>query len=137
MKVPRLIVPILILLMVASGLYAARLFVIPSVVLEFPGEPARGRDSTRTAKFLVGGVRCADTALLAGSTLNGLPGVIRYVAYASRNRVEIVFDPSLTNVEKLREAIEGPVYDEGTGRFLFHLFTVEEIDGEGVRRDAP
>jgi len=132
MKVPRLIVPILILLMTASGLCAARLFAIPSVTLDFPPGEMTGRNSTRTAVFLVNGVKCVDTALMAGSTVKDLSGVIRYVAYASRNRVEITFDSTRIDVKALREAIEGPVYQEEAGKFLFHLFRVEEIDGQGV-----
>jgi hypothetical protein len=56
------------------------------------------------------------------------------VAYASRNRVEITFDSTRTNVEALQEAIEGPVYDEGSEEFLFHMFEVLEIDREERHR---
>jgi hypothetical protein len=134
MKVPRAIVPILIVLVTAGGLTGAHLFAIPSVTLDFPIEEGIDTESIRTVVFLVDGVKCVDTARKAGSTLDGLPGVIRYAAYASRNRLEITYDPARTTVEVLRVAIEGPVYDERTEEFLFHLFTVLEIDGREVHR---
>lgn len=134
MKVPRWIVPGLVILLTAAGLSAARLFAIPSLALDFSVDEAMGRESTQTAVFLVDGLKCVDTARRAASTLKGLPGVIRYVAYASHNRVEITFDPARINIEALREAIEGPVYDEEAGRVLFHLFKVLEIDRKEVLR---
>lgn len=134
MKVSPWVVPILIVLLIAVGLSAKGLFAIPSLTVDFPVDDATGTELTRTVAFVVDGVKCVDTARRACSTLEGLPGVIRCVAYASRNRVEITFDPVRTNVEALREAIEGPVYDEGSEEFLFHLFTVMEIDSEERRR---
>jgi hypothetical protein len=134
MKVSRWIVPILIVLLIAAGLSAAGLFAIPSVTVDFPVDEATGTELIRTVEFVVDGVMCVDTASRACSTLYELPGVIRYVAYASHNRVEITFDPARTNVEAIREAIEGPVYDEESEKFLFHLFQVLEIDREERRR---
>ena len=107
MKVSRWIVPILIVLLIAAGLSAAGLFAIPSVTVDFPVDEATGTELVRTVEFVVDGVMCVDTASRACSTLYELPGVIRYVAYASHNRVEITFDPARTNVEAIREAIEG------------------------------
>ena len=128
MKVSPWIVPILIVLLIAIGLFGAELFAIPSLTVDLPVQEPMGKESIRTVGFVVDGVACVDTARTAGSTLEGLPGVIRYVAYASRSRMEITFDPARTNVEALRKAIEGPVYDEESKEFLFHLFTVLEID---------
>jgi hypothetical protein len=88
----------------------------------------------RTVEFLVDGVKCVDTARRAASTLEELPGLQRYVAYASRNRVEITFDPELIGVAQLREALEGPVFDEVSGAYLFNVFEVIEIDGKPVSK---
>ena len=134
MKVSRWIVPILIVLAIAAGLFTAGLFAIPSVTVDFPVGEATGTELIQTVAFVVDGVMCVDTARRACSTLEELPGVIRYVAYASRNRVEITFDSTRTNVEALQEAIEGPVYDEGSEEFLFHMFEVLEIDREEPHR---
>ena len=134
MKVTPWIVPVLIVLLIAMGLSAAGLFAIPSLILEFPVDEPIGAELTRTVAFVVDGVRCAGTARRACSTLEALPGVIRCVAYASSSRVDITFDPTRTSVDALREAIEGPVYDEESKAFLFHVFTVLEIDRQERRR---
>ena len=134
MKVSPWSVPILIVLLIATGLFGAELFAIPSLTMDLSVEEPMGKESIRTVGLVVDGVACVDTARRAGSTLEGLPGVIRYVAYASRSRMEITFDSARTNVEALREAIEGPVYDEESEEFLFHVFTVLEIDRQEHRR---
>jgi len=64
-----------------------------------------------------------------------MPGVHRFVAFASRNRVEIMFNSDQTGVESLVEAVEGPVFDEETGEFLFGVYEVVEIDGRPVEKN--
>ncbi len=127
MKVPTWIVPVLIVLLTAIGLGSARLLAIPSVTLDLHSAGARAE--TETAVLLVDGVKCVDTAETAASNLTELDGVIRYVAFASHNRVEITYDPALTDLTALCQALEDPVYDEASGEFLFDLYTVIEIDG--------
>ena len=131
MKVPQWIVLVLIVVLALAGLGAARLIAIPSVTIDLhaEGEPAA---AGQTVTFLVDGVKCVDTARRAASTLVGIPGVIRFVAYASRGRVEIDFDPRRTGVPALIEALEGPALDESSGEYLFHLYKVAEIDGQPV-----
>jgi len=131
MKVSRWVVPVLIVLLIAAGVFGAGTFTIPSLTIDFPTEEKTAPESIRTAVFVIEGVRCVDTARTAASALEDTPGVIRYVAYASRNRVEILYDATRTDEETLREAIEGPVYDQVSQEFLFHVFKVLEIDSPG------
>jgi len=132
MKLPKGIVPLLIVLLTVAGLGLARLFAIPSVTLEFPVPGDYHSSSIQTTVFLVEGLECVKSANSAGSTLTEIPGIRRFVAYASRNRAEITFDASLTDPKEIRAAIEGPVYDEETGEFLFHSYKVLEIDGMAI-----
>lgn len=135
MKVPRLLVPVLVILAAAAGLGAARFLEAPSVTRDFPCEGCGA--SLPTAVFVVDGIRCVDTAERAAAQLDGLHGVRRYVAYASRNRAEVTFDPALTGPEAIRKALEGPVFDEESQTFLFGVFNVVEMDGEGGRVSPP
>jgi hypothetical protein len=132
MKVPNWIVPALVVALALAGLGGAKLFAIPSLELEFQDTGLEAGSRTDTVELLVDGVRCVDTARRAASTLEDLPGVYRFVAYASRNRLEISYDPELLEIDQLVESLEGPVYDEESGEFLFHLFEVIEIDGRPV-----
>jgi hypothetical protein len=129
MKAPQWIVPALVVLCAVAGIGAARLVAVPSVVQDFA--PALG-GQTRTTVFVVDGVKCVDTAERAAKQLEGVSGVVRFAAYAARNRVEITYDPSRTDVTKLREAIEAPVYDRASAEYLFGVFDVVEVDGVKV-----
>lgn len=128
-----LAVPFSILVAAAAGLGSSFLFAIPSVTIEFPGSEARGLPS-ETVALLVQGVRCVDTAEGAASTLEDLPGVFRFVAYASRARLEIEFDPKRIGRGDIVEALESPVLDEASGEYRFGVYHVLEIDGGKVVR---
>jgi hypothetical protein len=132
MTVPRSIVPVLVVLLALAGLVSARLFAIPSLELEFPAAAEEPGAATREVSLLVDGVKCVDTARQAASALEELPGVRRFVAYASRNRVDVTYDPSLVDVGQLSEALEGPVFDEDSGEFLFGVYEIIEVDGKPV-----
>jgi copper chaperone CopZ len=124
-KVTPCAVPALVVLFAALGLGGARFLAAPSVVLEFSPAPPGGPAVT---VFKVRGMKCVDTAKTAAAQLEGLPGVVRFTAYASHNRAEIAFDPAVVSVESIRKAIEGPVHDKETGEYLFGVYSVSQID---------
>jgi hypothetical protein len=134
MKVPQWIVPALVVALALAGLGGAELFAIPSLELDFEDVGVDDPSRAVTVELLVDGVRCVDTARRAASTLEDTPGIHRFTAYASRNRVEIVYDPARVDIDQIRESLEGPVFDRESGEFLFHLFEVLEIDGKPVSR---
>lgn len=129
MKAPQWVVPALVLAFAVLGVGGARFLAFPSVVKEFGAGAGRGLP---TVVMVVSGVKCVDTAERAAKQFAEVPGVVRFVAYASRNRVEVTFDPAQTGPSKLREALEGPVYDEVSGETLFGVFKVLELDGRDV-----
>jgi copper chaperone CopZ len=125
-KAPSWIVPALVVAFAALGVGGAKLLAVPSVVKEFPGQSTSG---LRVTTLVVEGVKCVDTAERAAAQLEGVQGVARFTAYASRNRVEVAFDPSKTSPEVISEALEGPVYDPASGEYQFGVYRVVERDG--------
>lgn len=132
MRVPLAVIPVLIVCAAVIGIGAGRFAVLPSFERDFPGAPA-GIVPERKAVLIVRGMKCLDTAKRAAAQLEGIRGVSRFVAYAAANKAEITFDPAVTNTSALVEAIEGPVYDPGTGEIAFHVFTVIELDGRTLK----
>jgi hypothetical protein len=130
MRAPAWIVPALVVAAAVLGVGGARLFAAPSLVLDYAAPPPDG--PTHAASFLVEGVRCVDTAARAARQLDDEPGVIRLTAWAPRAKLEVTFDPAVTSAAALRDAIEGPVYDESAGEFRFGVYVVREIDGVKV-----
>lgn len=131
MRVPLRTVPVLVCLFAALGVLGADLLAIPSYTRDYAPTPASPAPHTTTLR--VRGLRCVDTAKRVADQLDGLDGVVRLTAYASRRQAQIVYDPARTNPDALRRAIEGPAYDAETDQYLFHLFEVLEIDGRTPR----
>lgn len=134
MKVPFLVVPSSILAAAAAGLWSSFLFAIPSLTLDFPPPDHAVAPGLEQVSLLVEGVRCVDTAARAASTLEDLPGIRRFVAYASRARVEVQFDPQRVSRPEIVEALEGPVLMEPDGEYRFGVYRVLEVDGAKMNR---
>ena len=128
-KIPEWMVPALLVVITAIGLTGGSLIALPSFKKDF-GYAAAGPDEAEKVVLTIDGLRCVDTASSVASQLDGLPGVIGFTAFASRHRAEILFDENRIDVTALRRSIEGPVYDEKSDQYLFHRFTVVEIDGK-------
>lgn len=127
MKVPTILIPILIIALTAVGLGASRFVKIPTVSVSF--REIGTEEATRKATFIIDGVSCKDRATAALGTLEGLEGIYEATAYASFNRVEVLYDPRQIELSEIRERFEGPVYFEETGEYVFNMFKIISIDG--------
>ncbi|MBN1424709.1 4Fe-4S binding protein [Candidatus Fermentibacteria bacterium] len=131
MRLPVWVIPAFIALVTALSLLGARVLAIPSVTLEYQ---ASSVSSLTVVGLLVDGVRCVDTAAQAGKALTDVEGVVRFEAYASRNRVEVMFDATKCSIQEIIRALEGPIFDEESGEYSFGVYRVAEIDGVPVDR---
>ncbi len=127
MKVPTVLIPILIIALTAGGLGATRFVKIPTVSKSF-SEIDTG-EATRKATFIIDGVSCKDRATAALGTLVDSEGIYKATAYASFNRIEILFNPKQIELSEIQKRFEGPVYFEETGEYVFNVFKVISIDG--------
>ncbi len=134
MKLPGWIVPLLIMLATVAGLTASRLFFIPSLSVDYPASVQSPPETTQVTELIVNGIKCVTTARGAANALKSLPGIVKFDAYGSYNRVEIVFDPAQTSISAIRETLEGPIFDEKTQNIYFNQFKIVEIDGEKVSK---
>ncbi len=132
MKLPPWIVPLLIMLATVAGLSSSRLFAIPSLTVDYPAPAESPPVNTQITTFIVNGVKCVTTAQGVANALKSLPGILKLKAYGSYNRVEILFDPSQTNIKAIKKVIEGPIFDEKTANIYFNQFKVIEIDSQKI-----
>ncbi|HOB53351.1 MAG TPA: heavy-metal-associated domain-containing protein [Acidobacteriota bacterium] len=126
-------IPAVVLLLALLGIGSASLVAVPSYTRDFRPAAAAGAVGQRTAVLLIEGLRCVDTAERAAVQLEGAPGIIRFEAFASRNRAEVTYDPSRTGPAAIIRAIESPVYNEATGEVAFGVYRVVDVDG--ISRD--
>lgn len=121
---PAWLLPVALVGLTLAGLAGGRAFALPSYTHEYGATT----DAERTTSTLVvRGVTCVDTAARAAQQLQGLPGVVSLVAYASRNELKVDYDPALVGLDEIRAALEGPVHDPATGEYHFHVFEVLEV----------
>ncbi len=130
MKAPAWIIPVLVVACAAAGVGGSRLLVAPSVVHTYA--QAGPTADARTSQMVVEGVKCVDTAERAVAQLNDVAGVLKCVAYASRARLDVTYDPARTSAAAIREALEAPVLVPATGEYLFGLYRVIEMNGEKI-----
>ncbi len=126
-------VPAVLVALAAMGVAAGSALAIPSFEREF-APAGRGTPVPATVEMQVEGMSCVDTARRAAAQVEGVDGVLRFTAYASRHTAKIEYDPSLTDVGELRRVLEGPVLDASTGQYLFHQYEVVNVDGCTVDR---
>jgi len=122
-----LVVPAVVAGAVVLGITGGSLFSVPSFAREYASKEASSRPAE--VRFVVRGVRCVDTARLAATVFEGVPGVVSFVAYASRSEVVVTYDASRTDVPALVKRIQGPVFMEASGEFVFRVFQVLSIEG--------
>ncbi len=120
-------IPTAVLVLALFGIGSASLVAVPSYTRDFQ-PAAAARRGQRTTVLLVEGLRCVDTAERAAVQLEGAPGIIRFEAFASRNRAEVTY-ATRTDPAAIIQAIESPVYNEETGEVAFGVYRVVEVDG--------
>jgi hypothetical protein len=130
MKVSAWIVPVLVTLAAVLGIGGARFLAAPSFTRDYA---AVGGARVETVRFIVRGLKCVDTARQVAGQFADEPGVLRYVAYASRHEAQVTYDAAVTSPQALRAAIEGPVVDEASGQIWFHQFEVRSMNGAVIR----
>ena len=126
-------VPILLVALVTVGTLAGNLISIPSFSQTYGNIETVDEERRQTVTIEVSGVRCVDTARRAANQLEGVAGVLGLTAYASDHELVIEYDTAVVDVDRLVQALEGPVYDAQQNKFFFHVFTVVAIDGRNLR----
>ena len=113
-----------------AGLLAADHVAFASVERRFAEADASATLARVT--FDVEGVRCVDTSKMAAEQLATTPGAVRFTAFAADHRVTILYDSRTTTPQRLRQALEGPVWNARTGEFRFGVFRVLATVSEEV-----
>lgn len=128
------VVPVSVVGLTVVALLSTRLFAIPTLSVEYeaPAGSTASMERNQTVTMTVEGVSCKDKARLAADALSDTPGILRFVAYASYNRVRITYVPGSVTIPEIQEMLEGPVFVEETGTFLFNQYSVVEIDGRRI-----
>ncbi len=115
------IVPAVLALMTIVGTRGAKHLSVPTLSYTY-SESHKGK--VAKVDLIVEGVRCYGTANVLRQHIASHPGIVSLVAYGSRHRVVIEFDPDVTDVEGICRAIEAPIL---TKRGPIRFFRIASI----------
>jgi hypothetical protein len=120
MRLPKIIIPLLVLIALFAG-YALRAgFTQPTTTEVF----AEGEGAT--AKFVVQGVRCKGTAMFFSSLYSEVPGIFGIETFATERTAVFNYDPKTITPERIREIMEAPIaFDDGTTQQVFKCVSVQ------------
>jgi hypothetical protein len=119
MKIPKLILPILVVFAIFGGYLLRAAFTKPTTNIEFQG------NAVATLDCIVDGVRCKGTAGFFTSLYEQEPGIASIVTYASEYRAVFQYDPAITSPTRIREVMEAPVpLNDGTTQQVFECISM-------------
>ena len=114
MRLPRILIPVLVVLALAGG-YGLRIpFTRPTLTKVFADRTGE------QATFVVDGIRCWGTARFFTSLYEETPGVFSIQAYASERKAVFTFDPAVISRDRIRAIMEAPIpFNDGTSSQVF------------------
>ncbi|HEY5912031.1 MAG TPA: hypothetical protein VJA21_15615 [Verrucomicrobiae bacterium] len=119
MRLPKLLIPVLVLLSLTAGYGFRTIYTRPTTVQTFAeGSGAR-------ATFIVDGVRCKGTAMFFSSLYEDTPGIMRVETFAGEHMAVFTYDPKTVTQDRIRAIMEAPIpFDDGTTSQVFRCISV-------------
>ena len=121
-KLPRFIMPVLIIVVLIIIVNSIGLFTLPSA--EYVNPELSDSDNLKTMELTVKGVKCRGTSEFFISRLKDTGGIASITTFASTNKCIIEYDPSSTNSERIKQLIEAPYFHPESQQWIEGIFTV-------------
>lgn len=119
MKIPKLLLPILVIAGIFGGYTMRTLFTKPSTAAEFQG------NAVAKVECVVDGIRCKGTAGFFTSLYEMEPGIASIVTFASEHKAVIEYDPAVTSPDRIRRVMEAPIpLRDGSRRQVFKCLSM-------------
>ena len=121
MRIPKLAIPILVVVALFGGFFLRNAFTQPST------SATMGAAGTASVECIVDGVKCKGTASLFTSHFEGVAGIGTIETFAADHRALITYDPSIISTDDIRKKIDSPVaLDESTSVAFFKCVSMNE-----------
>ncbi len=114
MKIPKVALPILVVIALFSGYFLRNAFTQPTTNIEF------GSAGKASFECIVKGVKCKGTANFFTQLYNNTPGIAAIETFATEHRVVFTYDPDIIRPDAIREIMEAPIpLSDGSVRQVF------------------
>ncbi|MDD5089141.1 MAG: heavy-metal-associated domain-containing protein [bacterium] len=114
MRIPKLILPLLVVAALFAGYFARLIFTQPTTNVTFAAT------GSQTTMFVVDGVKCKGTAGFFTRLYQNTPGIASIETYATEHKAVFTYDPALISADSLRAIMEAPIrLRDGSERQIF------------------
>jgi hypothetical protein len=119
MKIPRIIIPVLVIVALFGGYALRKAFTQPTTDIAF------SRAGDHTLSCTVDGLKCKGTANFFTKLYEQTPGVASITTYATEHRAVFKYDPAVITPDSIRAIMEAPIpMRDGTARQVFACQTM-------------
>ncbi len=123
MRIPKITIPILVIIALFGGFFLRSAFTQPSTSV------TTGTIGAASVECIVDGVKCQGTASLFTSHFNGVAGINTIETFAADHRVVFTYDPAIITPDDIRRKIDSPVViDDSTSVVLFNCLSLDVIE---------
>ena len=123
MRVPKLALPILVVIALFGGFFLRSAFSQPSTSI------STGASGSARVECVVDGVKCKGTASLFTSHIQDVPGISTIETFAADHKVIMTYDPAIITPDQIRAKIDSPVtIDDNTHVAIFRCVSIESTD---------
>jgi hypothetical protein len=114
MSVPKVLIPILVLVFVAGGYALQTAFFFPTTEVSF------NCTSDKSVEFVVDGVRCRGTAAYFTEMFARTPGIAKITTYAASHTALFEYDSQQINPDRIKSMFEKEIrMADGSFRSVF------------------
>jgi hypothetical protein len=114
MRIPKYILPLLVLAALSGGYLIRSAFTQPTTSVTLTGS------SGKTLTCIVEGVKCKGTAAFFTQLYENTPGINSIETYATEHRVIFKYDPAVITADSIRRIMEAPIpLRDGSSRQIF------------------
>ena len=125
MRVPKLALPILVVIALFGGFFLRSAFTQPSTSI------STGASGSARVECVVDGVKCKGTASLFTSHIQDVPGISTIETFAADHKVIMTYDPAIITPDQIRDNIDSPVtIDDNTHVAIFRCVSIESTDSQ-------
>lgn len=120
MRVPRFVIPILVIAALFSGYFFRLAFTQPTTQTTY--QETTGEQAT----FVVEGIKCKGTAAFFTSLYDSIPGIVGIETFATEHKAVITYNADVISIDSIRAVMEAPIlFDDGTTAQVFRCLSVE------------
>ncbi|MBU0509361.1 heavy-metal-associated domain-containing protein [bacterium] len=119
MRIPKLIIPVLVVVALLAGYFLRMAFTMPTTNVSFAATGGK------TAVFVVDGLKCKGTAGFFTRLYQNRPGIAAIETFATEHKAVFTYDPAITSPDSIRAIMEAPIrLRDGSERQVFRCVSM-------------